>query len=218
MEGNKIVVFDLDDTLYKEVDFLKSAYREIGAFLETHYMVNGGYEKMFRLWQEGRNAFEEIIREHDLPLSVDELIRMYRMHVPSIILDEKTSEVLSVLSKTCVMGLITDGRSVTQRNKIKALGLERFIEESNILISEETGLAKPASEPFQFFMDKYPNRDYYYIGDNPGKDFIAPNQLGWKTVCLSDDGRNIHHQETVFPDGNLPTSQINTLKDLLSLA
>ena len=26
---NKVIVFDLDDTLYKEIDFLKSAYLEI---------------------------------------------------------------------------------------------------------------------------------------------------------------------------------------------
>lgn len=33
----KIVVFDLDDTLYKEVDFLKSAYMEISNRLISHY-------------------------------------------------------------------------------------------------------------------------------------------------------------------------------------
>lgn len=33
----KIIVFDLDDTLYKEVDFLKSAYQEIASWLEDTY-------------------------------------------------------------------------------------------------------------------------------------------------------------------------------------
>ena len=28
----KVVCFDLDDTLYKEIDYLKSAYREIASY------------------------------------------------------------------------------------------------------------------------------------------------------------------------------------------
>ena len=30
---NKVFVFDLDDTLYKEIDFLRSAYREIAGII-----------------------------------------------------------------------------------------------------------------------------------------------------------------------------------------
>lgn len=37
----KIIVFDLDDTLYKEVDFLKSAYQEIASWLEDTYELKG---------------------------------------------------------------------------------------------------------------------------------------------------------------------------------
>ena len=39
----KIIVFDLDDTLYKEVDFLKSAYQEIASWLEDTYELKGVY-------------------------------------------------------------------------------------------------------------------------------------------------------------------------------
>ena len=211
MWRKRIVVFDLDDTLYKEVDFLKSAYREIGDYLEAHYPVNGVFERMIWLWQNGKNAFVDIIREYGLPVTVDELLRMYRHHEPSIELDKKTHEMLSRLSRSCVLGLITDGRSLTQRNKIKALGLEQYIEDSHILISEETGYTKPALEPFQFFMDLYPNDDYCYVGDNPEKDFVAPNQLGWRTICLLDDGRNIHQQIFNLPDGYLPKYQVKNL-------
>ena len=45
-------------------------------------------------------------------------------------------------------------------------------------------------------MNRYPEcQDFTYVGDNLKKDFIAPNALGWQTVCLKDDGRNIHRQE-----------------------
>ena len=132
--------------------------------------------------------------EYNLKLSVDDLLTMYRRHIPKYQLDEQTQSVLSQLKLSCVLGLITDGRSLTQRNKIKALDLDTFFDEPNVLISEETGFEKPSIEPFLFFMRQYPQCLYYYVGDNPAKDFCAPNRLGWNTICLLDNGQNIHHQ------------------------
>lgn len=197
MPKRKVVVFDLDDTLYKEVDYLKSAYREISSYLETHYGLSDVYVRLFHYWKNGVNAFDTIISESHLPLRLEELIKMYREHRPHISLEEETRRILDLLQKECVLGIITDGRSLTQRNKIEALGVCAYIPEKNISISEETGYPKPSSEPFVSFMQAYPDSDYYYIGDNPSKDFVAPNQLGWNTICLLDDGRNIHHQDSV---------------------
>ena len=36
---NKVVVFDLDDTLYKEIDFLKSAYKEIATSIGNPELI-----------------------------------------------------------------------------------------------------------------------------------------------------------------------------------
>jgi putative hydrolase of the HAD superfamily len=36
--------------------------------------------------------------------------------------------------------------------------------------------------------------NYIYIADNPKKDFITPNKLGWTSICLLDKGQNIHKQ------------------------
>ena len=40
---NKIFIFDLDDTLYKEIDFLYSAYREIAGWIELKFSLKGIY-------------------------------------------------------------------------------------------------------------------------------------------------------------------------------
>ena len=204
---NGVVVFDLDDTLYKEVDFLRSAYREIATFVGK----DGVFENMVEYWRQGANVFEEIIRHYDLPMSVDDLLLIYREHIPHIKLEEHTKNKLSKLSQTNILGIITDGRSVSQRNKVKALELDTFITEDNVLISEETGYSKPSKEPYLYFMEKYPNREYYYIGDNPVKDFAAPNSLGWNTICLLDDGRNIHRQNFEIEMDRLPQYRITTL-------
>ena len=36
---NKIFIFDLDDTLYKEIDFLYSANREIAGWIELKFSL-----------------------------------------------------------------------------------------------------------------------------------------------------------------------------------
>ena len=120
-----------------------------------------------------------------------------REHKPNISLSETVLSELNLLkSSECIIGLITDGRSVQQRNKVEALGLNRWIIDDDILISEEFGSEKPNPANYEYFMKRYPECDeFIYVGDNLKKDFIAPNALGWRTVCLKDGGRNIHKQD-----------------------
>ena len=217
MPRRKVFVFDLDDTLYKEVDFLKSAFHEIATCIESNYGLSDVYDRLLQYWQNGENAFEHIINEGHLPLQVEDLLKMYWAHRPQISLDDNTRQVLDQLHEDGVLGIITDGRSLTQRNKLEALGLDAYIENQNLYISEETGFAKPSPEPFRSLMRMYPDSDYYYIGDNPAKDFVAPNQLGWTTVCLLDDGRNIHPQVWSAKDDYLPQKKAHSILELLSL-
>ena len=56
--------------------------------------------------------------------------------------------------------------------------------------------AAPALANYEYFVKRYPGcNDFIYVGDNPDKDFIAPKTLGWETICLKDDGSNIHKQD-----------------------
>ena len=200
----KVVVFDLDDTLYKEIDYLKSAYREIASLvypvLKADYKDEDTvYHWMMENYQQGRNVFDELLR-YPVPFSPEELLGIYREHQPSIALSDGAMEVLEYLKKEGhAIGLITDGRSRTQRNKIEALGLGKYVEPELVLISEETGFCKPALESYRYVMQRYPEANYVYVGDNPKKDFYGANQLGWMTVCLKEDGRNIHTQVEVEP-------------------
>ena len=191
------MVFDLDDTLYKERGYLLSAYREIAAKMESRYGLEGIFDRMHKWWQEGENVFQRLIDMYTLDLTIDDLLAIYRSHVPAIRLDEETKCLLDRLHQHAVLGLITDGRSLTQRHKVEALGLTAYMDDADILISEETGFEKPSEEPFRHFMARYPSCTYYYIGDNHTKDFVAPNHLGWTSICLLDDGRNIHKESGV---------------------
>lgn len=61
----KVVIFDLDDTLYKEIDYLRSAYKEISDFIESEYDKREIYEFMISCYKAGRNTFAEVIREYN---------------------------------------------------------------------------------------------------------------------------------------------------------
>ena len=58
-----VVVFDLDDTLYKEIDFLKSAFSSIAhsISLEVPEDKNTIFEKMVELYNLKQNVFEGIL-------------------------------------------------------------------------------------------------------------------------------------------------------------
>ena len=213
----KVVCFDLDDTLYKEVDYLKSGYHEIADFVEKKSSSQDVYDKMIAWWEAGENVFQNLISSCHLDVTVDDLLEIYRKHQPQICLDETTRRILNQLRQTCQLGIISDGRSVTQRNKIKALGLSEFFEWPDIYISDEVGHLKTAPYSFEKIMATYPDCQYLYVGDNPAKDFLVPNRLGWITVCLLDTGQNIHPQDFSLPEEYLPKKTINNISELLSL-
>lgn len=201
----KVICFDLDDTLYKEIDYLKSAYKEISAYAADYcggcsdsplILAVKAYDMMLEAYTNGHNAFECLNEFLGLSLPISEYLNIYRTHRPKIHLKEDVVNVLNALkAEGRIIGLITDGRSLQQRNKIEALDLHHWIADENIVISEEFGSEKPSTTNYEYFMLRYPDcKDFTYVGDNLKKDFVTPNTLGWKTICLKDDGRNIHRQ------------------------
>lgn len=212
----KVVVFDLDDTLYKEIDFLKSAYQEIADFFQEKYGIYGLWGEMLRYYREGKNVFQEVIDFYKRPVEIKNLLDIYRNHVPKISLDEDTRQVLDKLrNNNCGTGIITDGRIVSQMNKIRALGLDQYFAKDSIVISEAWEHEKIDGFAYDLMKGLFPNGDYVYVGDNPKKDFVAANQRGWTTICLLDNGRNIHKQNFGLPDEYLPKFRINKMSELL---
>ncbi|WP_157805311.1 HAD family hydrolase [Confluentibacter citreus] len=217
MKRDIVLVFDLDDTLYKEIDFLKSAFNDIARFLSS---INNKpseiiLSEMIHYYESGLNVFDSILEKYTIShVSAKDLIHMYRNHKPQICLSQERMELLAKLKQNVFkVGLITDGRSIQQRNKIDALGLSGYFDD--MIISEEFGSEKPNINNFKFFINKYGDSfRYIYIGDNTKKDFIAPNQLKWCTICLMDDGKNIHKQSFDVDITNKPKYVINNLNEI----
>lgn len=219
-------VTDLDDTLYNEIDYVRSGYRAIGRELERAGMMAcddavkviadaantaTGFDNLSALLWEKHPG-----NSYDVKWMVD----TYRFHYPDIKLRADALEMLEQLKMQGVtIGLITDGRAATQRAKIKALGIERFIDEKNIIISGETGYDKTFREPFDLIASRNPGETMFlYLGDNPAKDFRWPNAMGWETVEILDGaGIHIHSQRIDVPPEYRARHTIAHLTDVFAL-
>ena len=210
------------------IDVGSSAVRmEIAQVSDDVLQTLDSYEYPLNLGKESFNnnkiqfstmqACCEIINKYylnDEDIVVDDLITLYRNHKPQIRLNHKNEHLLFRLKeKVFKVGLITDGRSTQQRNKIHALGLSDYFDD--VIISEEFGTEKPSLKNFKYFEDKYSDAlNYIYVGDNTSKDFIAPNALGWHSICLLDDGKNIHKQSFELEKKNQPSKIITDLLEI----
>jgi putative hydrolase of the HAD superfamily len=215
IDNNTHIVFDLDDTLYKEIDFVKSAYIYINSYI--NFRFNLDLSNNIKKCLDGEVNFFDLINLKLHPVQsfpIEKYLELYRFHYPEIRLSEDTTFFLDkILSHNLDFSIITDGRSISQRNKIKALGLNHLAQ--NIIISEETGYEKPHLNNFKIIEKIYPNKKLLYIADNTTKDFLAPNILKWDTICLLDNGQNIHKQNFDLNIDYLPKTKINYLKEII---
>jgi len=202
INNKSFFVFDLDDTLYYEIDFLKSGYKAIADFLYPIILENV-YDTMIDLYQKGMYAFEYIVEKYkNKGITVEQLLSIYRFHEPQIKLRNDASVFLQMLHERNVpIGLITDGRSITQRNKLKSLLIDRIF--NDIIISEEFGSEKPDIRNYDYFNKKYSGYNFFFFADNLKKDFIVPVNLKWTSFCLLDNGLNIHKQEDIHRYGKI---------------
>ena len=161
------------------------------------------------------NVFDRLMEDYN-NFTKPEIIKLYRHHIPDITLSIGARELLSFISKlNHPIGLITNGRSIQQRNKLKALSIIDFF--SDIIISEEFGSEKPAILNYQYFEKKYHDYCFFYIGDNFSKDFISANKLGWTTIGILDNGKNIHKQNNNLSKQFLPKYIVNSLTEIKNI-
>ncbi|WP_139422920.1 HAD family hydrolase [Chryseobacterium mulctrae] len=210
---NKYIIFDLDDTLVYEINYLESAYLDIAKKIDVlNYQLL--YNDMISWYHSKLNVFNLLIEKYPLQKDLN-LLELYRNHFPNIVLNEGALEVLEYFrSKGYKLGVITDGRSITQRNKLKSLSIENKFDK--IVVSEEFGSSKPDLRNFNNFIEDGIS-EYYYIADNPNKDFITPNKLGWKSICLLNNGKNIHPQNFEVDYSYLPKIRIRRLIELIDI-
>ncbi|MBR0090819.1 MAG: ATP-grasp domain-containing protein [Lachnospiraceae bacterium] len=176
------VIFDLDDTLYDERDYVKSGYRAVADALGKAEAA----DRLYQLFEAGQPAIDIYLQETGQQERKDECLTAYRTHIPEIRLREGAEALMKELRRGGMrIGILTDGRPEGQRNKIKALRLTELVDD--IIITDELGgeqFHKPCDIGFRILQRKWriPFSRMMYVGDNPAKDFHAPRQLGMRAV------------------------------------
>lgn len=182
----KAVVFDLDDTLYMENEFVEYGLKNAANVAETVYGIVNANEKIRSLYQESKaNVFDRLVNAEkikDKEIAVAGLVKAYRNCEPkNLHCNPGVLDLLKTLKKKGVRtGIITDGFADVQKSKIKALGIQEYIDK--IVITDELGgvqCRKPNPIGFEKMLkmlDVKP-QEMVYIGDNPNKDFAIKKYL-----------------------------------------
>jgi len=219
----KAIVFDLDDTLYPEIQYVRSGFRVVaGKLTRPGCDIGQVFDLLWNTFENGpRNrVFNEVLSRLDMkddPQIIAELVGIYRCHRPNLQLEPDVRNMLEKLRRQYQLGLITDGFLPTQKLKVEALRLQNTFDE--IIYTEELGREfwKPSPVAFENISAALncPAEYCLYIADNPTKDFIAPNQLDWHTVQVTFPGQV--HAHLPAADKGQPQVTINETKTLLSI-
>lgn len=223
--SNKVIIFDLDDTLISEKEYIDSGFRSVSNIFAQKYKLPSEdvYFIMKNLFKkDSSKVFNRLFENYKISydeVDIKELVRTYREHIPNIKLLEDAELLIKELNKRNIrMGIITDGYKETQSRKIKVLELEKVMEK--IIITDELGKEywKPDKRSFEM-MKEYFNVEYsnmIYIGDNIKKDFLAPNKLGMISI-------QIERKEGVYKDliveikEYLPQIKVKSLLEILKI-
>lgn len=214
------IVFDMDDTLYPERDYIRSGYWAVAEHLADD---SSEKDKIFTmLWDifshdPQEKVFNVVLSRlgyEQTPELILELIKLYREHITNIKPSEGVVELLEYLRSKYKLGLITDGYMPGQQNKVDSLGIAHYFD--SIIFTEELGREfwKPASKAFELTAANLGvnHEKCVYIGDNLKKDFVAPNALGWKTIHFAADFQV--HKECPVAEGGTPRVRIVDLSVL----
>lgn len=192
---NRAVIFDLDDTLYEEKSYVNEALKNVANYLEDKYKENSLIKEntiynrfLFYLEAGSRpRLFDIICNEFGLEEDISMLIKIYRSTTPNISLYKDAIEIINELRKKGYrLGIISNGASLVQHQKVKALNLVTMVD--CIIITDDYGhdYWKPSSKPYEKMLEKLevPVQNSVFVGDNPHKDFIGAREIGMNTIRI----------------------------------
>lgn len=217
----KPIIFDLDDTLYPEITFVKGGFLAVAQYLNKNYKLceKETYNMMIEILNnDGRGAvFNKLLFAYDKfsMANINRCISLYRNHEPNIKLYDTAERVLKEYKQERLF-LVTDGNKFVQSRKVKALNLDKLM--SKVFITHRYGMA--AAKPSLYCFEKIKNlcgcewNDITYIGDNPKKDFVKLKQSGAHTIRVKT-GYFAHYIATSKYDADITIQNLDQLRSVI---
>ena len=164
------LVFDVDDTLYEQIVPFENAYKslfDMDIDMEQFYLLSRYYSDVkFEASRNGEMTMDEYhiyrIQEAAKDLGViltDEqaldMQKEYKKNQQKLQMSNITISILELAKENDVkLGIITNGLSEHQWSKVKALGVKRWIDKENIIVSGDYSINKPDVRIFEIMQEK----------------------------------------------------------------
>lgn len=210
----KIVLFDLDDTIF---DFKKSercalikTFRQLGIepgddILSRYSVLNQQQWKRLELGEISREQvkvgrYRLLFEEYGINESPEKATAIYEnnLAVGHYFIDGAV-EMLESLYRKFDLYLVSNGAKKVQDGRLSDAGISYFFKD--IFISEVVGFEKPSKAFFDYCFDRIPNIDKgstIIIGDS-----LSSDMKGGKNAEISTMWFNPHHQTNdtdIVPD------------------
>ena len=214
----RAVLFDIDDTLFPTSEFAESARRravEAMVYAGLQVTAEEAYAELQEVVREfssnyGRHYNQLVLRLGDCiregvhpAIVIASGVRAYHATKEHIAAFPDALQALDQLRRTSlVRGVISNGLTVKQAEKLVRLGLSNAFSPNAIFISEEIGVAKPHPKIFTASCDSIgvAPEEAMYVGDNPVTDIGPAHAAGLLTCLRRGRGKHADGKGTHKPD------------------
>jgi putative hydrolase of the HAD superfamily len=180
--------------------------------LSSSFQGDDAEMRQLREWapEYRRLVWNEAIAECGIadPLLADRLSILYPLerrarYVPF----PDAKPVLDDLSRTCKLGLVTNGPCDLQCEKLERGGLRGYFDA--VAVSREVGILKPDPRIFAIALERLgvSAPDSAFVGDTPATDIKGAHAAGMKAIWLNRSGARL-------PDGIVPDATVASLSSL----
>ncbi|CAH1215340.1 Putative HAD-hydrolase YfnB [Paenibacillus plantiphilus] len=212
LSGIKLLLFDIDDTLYdfganwEEAVSITFAGHELTCALEhgracrtfNHYselrwegLARG--ELTFQQYRHMR--LQDTLEVFGLELSTEQSESFTTLFISNSLsllrCDPAVKGLLEKLSRHYALGVISNGAHDTAREKLAALGLKELFSERGIVVSGDVGISKPNRAIFELTLDRlgYKAAETLFVGDSWPADIVGAMEAGLSAVWLNPKGK-----------------------------
>ena len=219
----EVVVFDIDDTLYLERDYILSGFRAVGAWARRILGVTDLADRAWRFFEDGVRGtiFDVALAECEVevtPQLIAQLVACYRDHEPDIKLLDDARACLDQLrlEPGLVTAVVSDGSLASQQAKARSLGLATWSRQVIFTEALGAGFSKPHTRSFEMVEQNLgvSGAQCAYVADNPMKDFVAPRRLGWTTIRVRRE-QGLHFEAESADDVDYEAADLTDLVEAL---
>lgn len=197
----KAILFDVDDTLYDLSEPFCNAYTELygqtdQSLLEEIFLTSRKYsDEVYNEALSGKLTMEEMyiyrvqkaFAEFEKKITDADALEfqnVYEKYQFKISLSRTMRQLLEECRKRWILGVITNGPTKHQWDKINTLGLTQYIPKENIFVSGQLGVSKPQKEIFTYACRHIgvSTEESCFVGDTFQNDIIGAKNAGMKAV------------------------------------